>query len=147
MLVTALKNRKLDLDKKLKHFAFGYDPQSATLPLTLEKKYVVAGIQNNQYGVFYLIIPDDAEDSAQPWRYPANLFKVIDGYRPKEWVETQDVDGYKIIGPKEMTSDNGPAFLDSLEDGEKREHGIFMSYYEKYAKHHDIWYVDGKKGI
>lgn len=136
MLITATKNKTLDLPEQLRKFAYGYFP-SEELPLTLGKTYLVSAIQVNKYGEFYLIIPDDREEYSEPWWYPSALFKIIDGYTPEDWTSNSH-DDIKMTGFKEVVEDSHGKFYNDLLDGEKYAKEIFFKYYNKYAEHHGI---------
>ena len=136
MLITATKNKTLDLPEQLRKFAYGYFP-SEELPLTLGKTYVVSAIQVNKYGEFYLIIPDDREEYSEPWWYPKILFKIVASYTPGDWI-TKGKDNARMSGFEEIVNDPTGKFYNDLEDGEKYAKEIFFKYYNKYAEHHGI---------
>lgn len=142
MIVKSTKNQSSNLPKDLQGYAFGQD-ESTTLPLTLEKQYVVSGIRTIDDNRFFLIIPDSGELKAHPWWYPAVLFEVIDESIPEDWVYG-GVSGDTFNSFPELANDTTGRFESNLEDGEEQEVSIFLSYYKKYAEAHGLWYTDGK---
>ena len=142
MIVIAKKRRQKDLPTELQHYAFSQDKQH-NLPLTIDKKYVVAGIRETLNNKFYLIIPDDGELKGYPWWFPSSLFKVVDKSMPPDW-KKGGVEGDVLLTFPELALDKTGLFESNLEDGEDREVSVFLKYYETYARSHGLWYVDGK---
>ena len=53
---------------------------------------------------------------------------------------------FLLDGFEEIVKDPRGDFYNALEDGEEAAVNAFLAHYEKYAKQHDLWYVDGKPG-
>ena len=143
MLVENIKNRQQDLPNKFQKYAFGQD-QQGSLPLAIGKKYVVSAIKAVEGVDFYLIIGDKSELKGDPWWYPASLFTTIDDTTPDDWVSVAKNEDSSMTGFKELVNDPRGEFYNALEDGEAGALAVFLKHYEKYARHHSLWYVDGK---
>ncbi len=141
MIVKASRNKKVDIPLDIRNYAFGGDGKQ--IPLTVGKRYVVSGIREMLGHEFFLIIPDDNELSGRPWWYPSELFEVTDDFKPEDWVKNDFPEVIYETFP-ELANDATGNFENNLEDGEQQEMSVFLSYYEKYARHHGLWYVDGK---
>lgn len=143
MVVENLHNSQEDIPERFRQYAFGQD-DSGKLPLTINKKYVVAAtkVVNNQE--FYLILGDDGELKGNPWWYPTNLFIVVDNDEPDDWTEDNSNPDYRIKGFAEIVDDPDGYFYNQLEDGKNEATQVFLKHYEAYARTHNLWYTDGK---
>lgn len=140
MIVKCKYNIRSKLPPKYRQYAFGGD--DSILPVTLEKRYVVVGIETIDNDEFVLIIDDDNEITGTPWWHYKGLFQVIDESRPDDWKLIKS-DSHSIETFPDL-ADNKNNFYSNLQDGEQYELKIFLKHYEKYARHHGLWYVDGK---
>lgn len=144
MLITPRTNNVDDIPQPIRHYAWEKN-REGNLPLTPGKKYVVSGLRFTHNYSFYLIIADENERSGRPWWYPTVLFDVLDATEPDDWVEYEEGDE-SVRSFAELALDKSGIFQNNLEDGEPQEKGIFLKHYEKYARAHNLWYIDGKPG-
>jgi hypothetical protein len=143
MIVKNIHNSQSDIPENFRQYAFGQD-DSGKLPLTNDKKYVVASVKTVKGQEFYLILADDGELKGSPWWYPSNLFAVLDDTEPEDWTEDNSNAEYRIKGFKEIVDDPDGAFYGRLEDGDAEAVKVFLQHYEAYARSSNLWYADGK---
>lgn len=134
MIVQAKKNKQDDVPLVIRKYAFESD-EAGNLPLTLGKRYVVAGVRNTPVHKFFLIVSDAGYTQHSPWWYPSELFDVIDDSVPSDWQKGGDLDDLFFTFP-ELSEDRtvGGLLQSDLEDGEPYAIKIFRHYYDKYSK-------------
>lgn len=138
MVVEAITDDRNDVPKSIRHYAWQLK-EDTRLPLTIGKKYVVGGEQQDNGFNYYLIIADEDEYTGRPWWYPSKLFQIVNPERPADWV-----DGDGVTSFPELAQDKTGTFYNNLQDGEPEELAIFLKHYEQYARAHNLWYVDGR---
>jgi hypothetical protein len=123
-----------DIPLDIRNYAYNQDGND--LPLTIDRKYVVAGIRKTHGHTFYLILDDDDEPRGYPWWFPSELFEIEDDTQPEDWIEggNKGVDEYLTFPELAKDRDEGGMFADNLEDGNKPEVEVFLKRYKEYLK-------------
>lgn len=82
--------------------------------LTAGQTYVVIGIEADDFRLL--------NDRGRPFLYPADLFDVIDGREPADWVTEYGDDGERYSYPRLL---NSPGFFEDFFDADERAVATF----------------------